>query len=355
MSTLANPGISPELLTSGKRASKPEAPEASSKDQKKRFDPKAILYGFFYLALAITSFIIFLLPKLPYQNLAQSALNFLSQKTPYIWQSESVNSSFLFGPKFEFKKLSLTSKPIGFGSQGEPKHIQLDTLSIRPGIMGVGFNVNAFQGEVSGHVGIGLESQEAPGFAPKGVAKKNEYTAVLNELDLKGEKISLEKVAAALQMQGLDIKGTIQQLAAELSVPKGRFSASNGSVNLVIKGLNLDPAGFNSGMALPILSLGDAKVAGTITNGRLTLRQTQIGSANSDVEVLVDGTVTLREPIEVSEMDLQLKIKFAPKITQALPYIDSFLSAGKRKDGYYGLKLAGTFAYPGMPTPFAGN
>jgi type II secretion system protein N len=361
MNLTANSDISQELLTSTKKPKPEQTPSAEDGKKSRRFNFSNLAFLFLYFFLAIGAFIVFLVPKLPYQDLAQSALNLLSDSTPFVWKSESVKTSFIFGPKIEFQKLTLTGKPSGLASPSDANQIKIDSFSLRPGILSAGFKLEAFQGKSSGSLGFSFAQSPNKSFgAPANFTAKitnlvNQYTLGLNQINILAEKINLEKVATSLKMQELDIKGSIDKFAVDLQTADGHFSASNGTFNVMLKGLGLDPAGFNTGMPLPILVLGDAKINAIVTNGRINIRQGLIGGPASDAEIMIDGTITIREPVEVSEMDLILRVKFAPKIIQAIPMIDTFFAAGKRPDGYYGLKLNGSLAYPGMPTPYAGN
>lgn len=346
-----------EELLASKKPRKDEAPVPVDEQPKWKSRLKNFVVVNLYVALAIFSFLFFLIPKLPYENLSQSALAYLSQLTPFTWQAESVSSTFLLGPAFNFKKLSLTSKPVGFGSGSATQKFDFDTLTVSPYVFsaipipmlhpstpGVGFSLSAYKGQASGDISFVLETTKT-----KTSASTESKLASFN---LKGEKFDLEKLAVAAQMHDYDLKGLLQEILVEIIPQQGKLSRGSGKLKAKLKSLQFDPAGLNLGMALPILSLGDANIEGSIRSGRLVFERTQIGNASADAEVMIDGSISLREPLEFSDLDLRVKLKFAPKILTAVPLIDGFLKPNKRPDGYYGLKINGSLANPGMPTPY---
>lgn len=344
--TLNTTTIDQDLLTAGRRNIKAESKDTDSEVKKKwwRFSPQKILYSGFYLTLAIASFFVFLIPKLPYSTMSQSALNYLSIQTPFIWKSDTVNTSFLFGPSIEFIKLSLTSKT--FGAE-EPHVIALDSLSLSPNI----FSSLPIPGLMAASPSASFKANSFGGQASGWATTSGQDLA----FKIAAEKLKLEKLAPALQMAALDPKGMLQELSLQLAIPQAKLARSNGSLLIKLKNFQLDPGGLNLGMPIPILTIGDAVIQGTVKNGHFTFNNTHIGGPSYDAELFVDGDINLRDPLEFSEMDLKMRIKFAPKIVLALPYLDSFLATGKRSDGFYGLKLSGNLAAPGIPQPYSGN
>jgi len=103
------------------------------------------------------------------------------------------------------------------------------------------------------------------------------------------------------------------------------------------------------GLVLPRLRLGD--LVGHVAVDKGTAKLDGVESKSPDGELTLDGELVLRDPLNLSAINLYLRFKLNPPFLKGAPTIEPVLqmagSAGKRADGFYGLRIFGTFASPG--------
>jgi type II secretion system protein N len=123
-------------------------------------------------------------------------------------------------------------------------------------------------------------------------------------------------------------------------------------------------------VALPVIAIGPMPIQISVKNG--VARIDKFAASGKDVDVALDGQVTLREQIGESDVNIGVRFKFNDSYRKKNPAAEGVLllldnepklKAGKRPDGFYGLKLVGllgaqlqvlpnptgTMGAPGMP------
>jgi type II secretion system protein N len=105
------------------------------------------------------------------------------------------------------------------------------------------------------------------------------------------------------------------------------------------------------GLGLPKIRLGDFVGRVSIDKGLGRLQGVQAKSP--DVEVYLEGEIKLNQPLSSSSVDLYLRFKLSDallKSSEKLRTIMQFAgSAGKRPDGFYGVRLSGPVQHLGAP------
>ncbi len=284
--------------------------------------------------LFFSSLGLFLLLQLPGDFLSGLVTNLVQDNTPYRMNSESVSLSLFPSPGVRVKGMELTER---FGSS-DP--LALQSLTIRPSLIRMipwsgtiqpagSFSAEAFGGEADGsfQLGSGLKmALDASGLA-------------LDQIP------QLQKLAA--------IKGTLVSAKLDLE-HDGRWNSADGSFTLLGKDLVFDPASLQLPVPLPILSLGPVQAIARTDKGKLKIERFTVGEPGRDLEAQGQGFINLKQPIFYSEMGIELKFKIGEKILKAVPSLEGMLPmvAGKRADGWWGMKLGGTFLSPGMPQPW---
>jgi hypothetical protein len=103
------------------------------------------------------------------------------------------------------------------------------------------------------------------------------------------------------------------------------------------------------GLTLPKLRLGD--LVGHVAVDKGTAKLEGVEAKSPDGELTLEGEVVLRDPLNLSSLNLYLRFKLNPPFLKAAPTIEPVLqmagSAGKRPDGFFGLRIFGTFMSPG--------
>lgn len=292
---------------------------------------KIIAYTVFFLwSLAFFTFL-----KIPDSVVANFLLNSLNQNTPYQWQAEKIGLSFFPLPHLQIEKLGLEPK---FPGGGIP--LFLDELRIYP---------NPFSM-------IPLGGKPAVG----GSFKANLYQSAIHGSIATGSNTSLRVETSALDLArftpisrgGMDLKGNITNLYLQVALPGQRLAMANGEINLQGKNVVFDPASLQLPMALPILNLGDVDIKATVNRGQVKFEKFKLGSPGKDLEVQIpNGTMMLADVMQNTRYELHLLIKPSAAIQSAMPGLIDMLKsmATAKPDGFYAMKLQGTFMAPGFP------
>ena len=115
-------------------------------------------------------------------------------------------------------------------------------------------------------------------------------------------------------------------------------------------------------IALPPIAIGNMPIQVTIKNG--VARVEKMSAGGKDLEVNLDGQVMLRELLADSDANLGLRFKFNDSYKKKNPAAEGVLllldnepklKAGKRPDGFYGLRLVGLLGGSLQVLPNAGG
>jgi type II secretion system protein N len=246
----------------------------------------------------------------------------------------SLGPAFLFGVKA--RDVVLRTHPAN--PQEKPLRLVFDQVVAHPGIIGlitrhpsVGFWLGAFGGEVEGH------------YSDSGDV----------EARLTGRALDLGQIPGLESATRLPLAGVVK-VDVDLALPKGRFSEAGGEATLECKGCSVGdgkakvPLGNNSffseGLTVPKIGLGN--VEGKITVDRGTAKIASLETHSADLDLKVEGDVTLRDPPNFSSVNVcvafrptQALIKRDPKFEVLSQAPD--LQNAKRPDGYYTVRMSG--------------
>lgn len=308
------------LLPSSKKA-KPDGGAAPTPAASRK---KRILKGLAYAAFFFASLVFFTVVKIPNSAIANYLLNYANRaSTSYNFQAEKIAVRFFPLPHLEVANLAMEPR---FPGAGVP--VALEEVKLYPNPL----------------VGLGAS------FRATGYRNSIRGAASPSSFKLEGESVDLAKLTPLADL-GLDLKGLLSSLYVQLSMSGQRVSTADGEVRIVGKNIVFDPTNFGLPVPLPVLQLGDLELQGTATNGQVKIDKLKLGSPGKDIEIQVpSGTLTLSDVALNTRYDLHVIIKPSPAIEKAVPLLPSMLSAmaTKRPDGFFGIKLAGTFA--GVPS-----
>jgi type II secretion system protein N len=216
-------------------------------------------------------------------------------------------------------------------------HVRVRILPLLIGRMRVDFWASAFGGEISGT-------------APVGGAK--------GAVELALDHVDLARVEPLGQALGVPFKGSATGKLA-LDAPDGKFNKANGSFDLTIADVIVSDgktkiAGL---LELPPAKLGDLVMSAEAKDG--TLKITKLAAAGTDLEIVGEGKITLREPWSEAVADLHVRFRFTDayrgksSATKALLGEPGSASHGlmegsvpkmakaRRPDGFYGWHVYG--------------
>ncbi|QRO00489.1 type II secretion system protein GspN [Archangium violaceum] len=222
---------------------------------------------------------------------------------------------------------------------GEP--LTLDSVAVRPALLplGVAFHLDLMGGSVSGNVG-GL----------------GDVQAVVKLSDLDTSKGNLKGFS------GMDLTGKLNG-SLTLTLPKTRgqpdLSQANGQLTLDTKELLIQGGtitvpmyGQPTPMDLPKIALGDIEGRIRIEKGLATVEALQAKS--EDLEVQGSGTVKLGQRLDVSQPDMDFKLRAEPEFVKRLGLLGaglSMLPTDKTDPKFRVAHLSGFFNRPNFGPP----
>ncbi|APR82072.1 General secretion pathway protein N [Minicystis rosea] len=216
-------------------------------------------------------------------------------------------------------------------------HARVRILPLLIGRVRVDFWVSAFGGEIKGTAPIG---------SGKG------------DVELELSNVELGRIEPIAQTLGVPIKGTLSGKLA-LNAPDGKFNKANGTVDFTIAGCTVSDGKtkIQGLIELPQAKLGDVTLSAEAKDG--ILKVNKLSANGTDLELVGDGKVTLKEPFTDAVADLYMRFKFTDAYrgksatTKTLLGDPGSASAGliemqmpkmkraKRGDGFYGWHVYG--------------
>jgi type II secretion system protein N len=215
-------------------------------------------------------------------------------------------------------------------------HARVRILPLLLGRVRLDFWASAFGGEIKGTVPVGAG----------------------DEVELTLEGVELAKIEPIAQSVGVPMKGTMSGKLS-LVAPEGKFAKANGSLDLKIEGTSVSDGKtkIQGLIELPVAKLGSVVLAAEAKDGILKL--TKFEAKGTDLELVGDGKMTLKEPWSNAIADFYIRFKFTDayrgksSLTKmllgepggALPgLIESQvpkMKRAKRSDGFYGWHVHG--------------
>ncbi|WNG35255.1 type II secretion system protein GspN [Archangium violaceum] len=217
---------------------------------------------------------------------------------------------------------------------GEP--LNIDSVAVRPSLLppGVAFHASLMNGSLSGNVGG------------------------LSDVSVSVKLSNLDPSAGNLKgFSGMDLAGKLNG-SLNLTLPKTRgqpdLSQANGQLALDTKGLLIQGGnitvpmyGQPTPMDLPRIALGDIDARIKIEKGLGTVEALQAKS--EDLEVQGSGTVKLGQRLDVSQPDMDFKLRAEPEFVKRLGLLGaglSILPADKADPKFRVAHLGGFFNRP---------
>lgn len=324
----------------------------------KRILPK-LGYPLFYLFCLL----IFISWTFPYEKLkdrivTQFNVQQAKSRNPQELQIDELDSSFITGVKA--KGVRIISPPAEPGKS--PSVISIDEararislLSLLVGNKSISFKVEAFDGVIKGD------------FYDSGKQR---------ELEINFDSVDVARIDIIAANIGFPLDGKLNG-SIKLSMPEGKASKANGSIDLEVKEMNAGntkelPIKLPTGgtFKLPRLKVGSFNINGEAKDGVLKL--TKIAAQGGDVDVAGDGRVQLREIANEAHLDVHLKFKINDNYRKkndvtkslfgepgskspALIDLDPKMSKAKGSDGFYSLRVGGTLGKPDVKPSAAGS
>jgi type II secretion system protein N len=285
-------------------------------------------------------FFLVLILTLPYGRV-KDYLVALADQQGYDVEAKSAGPALGLGVRI--KDITIASRPSG---GGKPTRIVVPVAKLRWSLLGALAGRKTYQ--VSARVFDGDVDVETS-------RSKTESSLHIAATGIDLSEIPWVKAATNLPLSGrLDLRldEKMPGLLASATVGSLTWTCSacavgDGKAKLVLPGNPL----LAEGLGLPKIRLGDFVGRVSIDKGVGRLQGVQAKSP--DGELYLEGEIKLSQPLSASSFDLYVRFKLSDallKSSEKLRTIMQFAgSAGKRPDGFYGLRVSGTLNHMGAP------
>lgn len=160
------------------------------------------------------------------------------------------------------------------------------------------------------------------------------------------EGVELALIPGLIDATGLPLSGTLD-LNADLVIGQKDPKLTNGNIELKVKGLRVEKGGKLSGFPVPELAIGDADWKIPVEAGKATLKNLRV--AGESVELILDGTINVLQPISRSTGNLTVSFKPSEKFLASDPILAALLNniaRAKGGDGFYTYAMSGALKSP---------
>src|SRR5580698_2574050 len=172
------------------------------------------------------------------------------------------------------------------------------------------------------------------------------------ELHVRARDVKMSELPGVREAINLPLSGTAK-IDLHLTSPSGKLAEANGEITfscddcLVGDGKTpLKVAGnpfLSGGLTLPKLRLDD--LGGHVAIDKGVAKLQEVGAKSRDVELALEGEVTLRDPLASSTVNAYLRFKLTDAFLKQAGAVQTMLqmagAQGKRPDGFYGVRLGG--------------
>lgn len=313
--------------------------------------------GFYVMALITFAYLTF-----PYERLRDRVVQeFNARQTgpdALRLELDSMSSYWLGGVEAEGIHLISPPKPDATGTAAKPSVLTIESAHARVGLfsllfggLDLSFGADAFGGEISG--------------STSGDATKRKIELELDDLDL--AQAPLLATLVGLPLSG-KLSGTL-----DLVLPESKLGKADGTVELEIEELAIGDgkAKIRDTIALPRVEAGTLVLKGDASQGQLKV--TEFSAKGPDLEIVSDGSIRLRDPVQTSFLSLALRFRFTDRYANknettralfgakgssmpGLFDLDPKNKRAKREDGFYAWRITGVLSNPsftpgGPPSP----
>jgi len=249
-----------------------------------------------------------------------------------------------FGFAVNFKDIRVRTRPTG---AGKPVRFTMESAVVRVSPLAVlakktalGVDAVGFGGEID----LDLASE-----------KKGPF-----HYGLRAKTIDLSEIPGVRESINLPLTGKLE-VTMELASTSGRFSEADGVLSFKCSGCVLGDGKtplkvegnplLAGGLTLPKVRLGDLVGRVAVVKGNAKLEGVEAKSPDGDLAL--EGDIQLHDPLPNSTMTLYLRFRLSDTFLKSADKLQMMLqmagSAGKRPDGFYGVRLTGRLASMNPP------
>jgi type II secretion system protein N len=296
-----------------------------------------------YAAIGLVVFMVSLYAFFPYERAKEAATRIMSKNFDVDVEIGSAGPAF--GLAVMFRDIRVRTRP----TTGKPTRFTIDTAKFSPSLFSLLFGssmsysvaADAFGGKIT------IDQSGAPG-------KKGPFSTEITARD-----IDASEIPGLRETINLPLAGNIT-LEAKLASETGKFGDANGQLTLSCTGLvagdGKTPLKIPSipmlaaGLTLPRIRIGD--LGGHVAIEKGTAKLQGVESKSPDGEIALEGEINLHDPLQMTTLNLYLRFKLSDALMKkevALQILPAVAAAGKRPDGFYGVKFGGPVGHMTQP------
>lgn len=276
-----------------------------------------------YVAFFLFSLLLSIYLTFPWDAAKDRVLDLASQESGMQITAESLEPSWFTGVEAKGVKVLRPEAE-------EP--IDIPSLEARANVLAL----------ITGGMGGSVRLPIAKGVVWADVVSSSDTLAVDGEV----KDVELALVPGLAGSIGMPLAGQVS-LLADLEVNKEDPKASKGSLRVRGESIEILEGGKVSGFPVPALAVGSFDWTIPVSDGKARIEGQKITGEN--IEVVVDGEVTLNSPLSRSGLNLHVKFKPTPAFLKKEPLLGALLNnlrRAKGADGFYGYALAGSVKHP---------
>ena len=295
---------------------------------------RSVLYGLFGLGVFITALYV----CFPSQRAKEVAIRLAAAQDLDV---EIGSASPAFGLGVVFRDILVRTRP----PTGKPTRFTIDSarIALSPWSLlssnkTVTVSLEAFGGRID--------------MTQTGALTGNSTKKRLFELAVKARGVKMSELPGVREALNIPLAGTAK-LDLKITSETGKLAEADGEATFSCDGCvvgdgktPLKVAGnpfLAGGLTLPRLRLGDFGGQVSIQKGLARLQE--IGGRSPDGEVALEGEIALHDPPPQSTVNAYLRFKLSDSFLKQAGAVQTILqmagAAGKRPDGFYGMRLSG--------------
>lgn len=284
-------------------------------DQKLRYE---ILI---YSLLFAVGFVLFAVVRVPSERLARITLAY-ADNAGYKVEYDSIGGTLL--PGFSLQGVRVFNTLSG----SDVPTVELADFSVRTTILPL----------FTGKAGVLVNASLYGGSLKAKILHRGETNWVegkMSDIDMGAFTVVKEKLQVPIQgsIDGefdLEILPSIMQSVGTIAIVLNSFRVEQGMLMGTFK--------------FPGADFGDVHGSLIMENGKLLFDR--FAGDGADIKLTAEGDITLQEPVAVSALNVNVKLKMSPRIEESLGFAFPLLGLNKSPEGDYVRRIGGTLSAP---------
>jgi type II secretion system protein N len=301
-------------------------------------------------AVGVVVFVVALYVWFPYDRAKEVVINLASAQNLDV-EIESVGPAWGLG--LAFSNIHVKTRPTS--PTAKPTRIVIERATVSMSPLSLLFFWTQPELSVSidgfgGHVEVTQSGSAAPPNTPPKAAHPF-------SLEVSARDVDMSQLPGIRETLNLPVTGTLK-LDLDLASATGHYANAKGELSFTCTAcvlgdgktpLRIEGNPFlGGGLTLPKVRVGDLRGEVGIDGGTAKLKD--VGAKSPDLELTIEGDVSLRDPLPGSLLNVYLRFKLSDAFLKSAGTLSTLLqmagASGKRPDGFYGVRILGRAAAP---------